>query len=189
MIEGEENQYRSCDLCIHSGKGSDTPPCDECYGLEAKPDQRNHFDPSGALDRRRADVSGYQGKGIEECSGKLEIEVQLGVDNLELYSSVYISEQMLEAMRGVFEKERSMVFDKLDKEEEALIAKERALFEHLENVEDYEESPEGLLYTHVDRRDGTKYALCVSCERVMWNIESSHSAGECNLCHAVNKDD
>lgn len=40
----------------------------------------------------------------------------------------------------------------------------------------------------VDPTTGIRYFQCCSCGMV-GDLEDSHSAGECNLCHAVNKDD
>lgn len=40
-----------------------------------------------------------------------------------------------------------------------------------------------------DPRTGERYMECVSCGMIMDPVEEHHSAGECNFCHAVNKDD
>ena len=44
--------------------------------------------------------------------------------------------------------------------------------------------------THYDPATGKKYMECISCFRMMFLPNGEHhSAMECNLCHAVNKDD
>lgn len=43
-------------------------------------------------------------------------------------------------------------------------------------------------YTLIDPRTGIKYMECDSCGMVC-ELEDYHSGGECNICHAVNKDD
>ncbi len=65
--------------------------------------------------------------------------------------------------------------------------REQELLRHLEPLEECEDA-NGLILTHFDPRNWNKYALCDCCGRIM-ELEDSHSAGECNLCHAVNKDD
>lgn len=71
-----------------------------------------------------------------------------------------------------------------------------------EYADDYDPEYQEYLKTHVldleevddeghdcyDPRDGTRYWRCVSCGMIC-DIDEIHSAGECNLCHAVNKDD
>lgn len=43
-------------------------------------------------------------------------------------------------------------------------------------------------YDCIDQRTGIKYLTCLSCGMIC-DLEEYHSGGECNLCHAVNKDD
>lgn len=43
--------------------------------------------------------------------------------------------------------------------------------------------------THVDPSTGARYFECVCCGQYFSDISDMHSGGECNLCHAVNKDD
>jgi len=48
--------------------------------------------------------------------------------------------------------------------------------------------PENYGFTHRDRSNGNLYCECTSCGMIM-EQEDNHSGGECNMCHAMNKDD
>ena len=53
-------------------------------------------------------------------------------------------------------------------------------------VEAEEANPDG--FNYIDPQTGTGYYLCLSCNR-LFELEDFHGGGECNFCHAVNKDD
>lgn len=60
---------------------------------------------------------------------------------------------------------------------------------HVKPLTDEEISEDEDGCTVVDPRTGTRYMVCNSCGMIMDHVEDHHSGGECNLCHAVNKDD
>jgi hypothetical protein len=43
-------------------------------------------------------------------------------------------------------------------------------------------------HTHAHKETGERLTQCISCE-YMFTQEGMHSGGECNMCHAMNKDD
>jgi len=44
--------------------------------------------------------------------------------------------------------------------------------------------------TLIDPRTGIRYMECISCGMIMdMDMDERHSGGECNICHAINKDD
>lgn len=48
--------------------------------------------------------------------------------------------------------------------------------------------PDGYGHAYRHNKTGEHLSECVSCGR-LFTIEGMHSGGECNMCHAVNKDD
>lgn len=62
--------------------------------------------------------------------------------------------------------------------------RQQELREHVRELDE----PDEYGYDCYDPRNGAKYLTCESCGRIC-DLEDYHSGGECNLCHAINKDD
>lgn len=61
--------------------------------------------------------------------------------------------------------------------------RQRDLKDHVQELDE----PDGEGYDCYDPRSGAKYLTCDSCGRIC-DLEDYHSGGECNFCHAMNKD-
>ena len=60
---------------------------------------------------------------------------------------------------------------------------QKDLREHVIDIEDPDDE-----WTLTDPRTGRRYMECIACSMIM-TIEDHHSGMECNLCHAMGKDD
>ena len=87
--------------------------------------------------------------------------------------------------RGVADALRKHILEEREEEEpDHWAERQRDLKLHVEELPEI--SAEG--YDCYDPRTDERYLTCLSCGLIC-ELEEYHSGGECNLCHAVNKDD
>lgn len=133
------------------------------------------FPPPGAFPEMWFEKKTYLDGSSTLVPDAAQVKAWFGLDPIVLDYSHITYEQHVEQKKA-YEKAEEEEYRRLTQEQKRL---SRVL------VEDYSE--EGT--THRDPDTGRRYSQCVSCYRYFGDVEDMHSGGECNLCHAMNKDD